>query len=337
MRLLRCIAAGWLLYGLATTLQADEVDIWELQAVDEAGAGTHESLSWPDTSEPTDPNHDFEHDELSESTVVVEGVLLNRSDEYLGHDTYQVYVQGDNGGGVAVYAGYWYYAWWHGCPELWDPEYERMKKDADGHVFEAGDRVRVTGLTLFYRGKTNINERHQADTDYDVEIDLIEEAVGMPTPNILPNVAECNEFRQQRDRGAERYQGTWSRLENVWQADTTGLAPPEWAAGWGWGPDKAILVADGSLAEDGSLATLPVFLSEMGDFDSHPPPEGTFSVTGIFDQESSGNPPYTDGYRLWVKNAGAFDHIVPEPAGCVTLALGVGAAIAAQRRKRQRP
>jgi len=39
----------------------------------------------------------------------------------------------------------------------------------------------------------------------------------------------------------------------------------------------------------------------MGDFNSYSQPEEKLNVVGIFDQEDDSIPPYTDGYRIWIK------------------------------------
>jgi len=306
MRLATFVTVVCLTLGLVPAGRAGL--IWDLEAVDAAGKGTHVSLDWPN---PTDPDHD----EISESMVVAEGILLNRSDDYLDPaTTFQVYVQGDGGGGVAVYAGKWYQS------GIWATEYERMSKDpTTGHEFEAGDRVRVTGLTLFYKGKTNINERHEEDPEYDVTIKLIAAGAGMPAPQFLPAVAECNTFDQTRATGAEHHQGQWCRFADVEMLSGT------WAAG------ETIQISDNG------VDTFDVLLSATGDF-SAPAPTGRFSVTGIFDQEDDGSSPYTDGYRLWVKDAAAFGApltaVVAEPAAGAVLALGA-AGLGARRRRRR--
>jgi len=305
--LVACMLVACVLIGLSGSARADSVSIRDLEAVNETGNGTHESLGWPNVSDP-------DHDTLAESKVVVEGILLNQSADYLNPaSTFQVYVQGDDGGGVAVYAAKWYgYS-----TDDWAAEYARMSKNpATGHVFQAGDRVRVTGLTMFYRGKTNINERHESDTDYDVTLELIAAGEGMPDVTELPSISQCKVFDQTRATGGELYQGTWCQLQNVWIASGT------------WGAGNTIQVTDNG------TDLFPVLLSAMGDFNSYSAPAGKFNVTGIFDQEDTASP-YTE-YRFWVKDYGDFGAAssVPEPAGCAILAIGLAGAILGTRRRR---
>ena len=293
-----CLCAGWC--GIA-----EGESIWNLQAVNADGKGIHESLDWPDQYDP-------DHDELSECMVVIEGILLNSSEEYLDpgrtSPASQVYVQDDSGAGVAVYAGKWYQ------PDIWDAEYERLSKDpGTGHVFQAGDLVRVTGLTLFYKGKTNINERHEGDPECNVTIELIAAGAGMPSAQLLPSVSVCNSFDQTRTTGGERYQGQWCRFGNVEMVGGT------WAAG------QIIQVSDNG------MDTFDVLLSEMGDF-SQPAPTGRFSVTGLFDQEDDGVLPYADGYRLWVKSGAYFGEPVAEPTAGALFAIGVLMGLGRRRR-----
>jgi hypothetical protein len=287
-------------HAVAAIAAPTPVDIWDLQAVKADGGGTHESLT-------------------GGGQIVVEGILLNQTQDYLNDQTYQVFVQGDGGGGVAVYAGAWYY---FGDEALWQATYARMQSDpTSGHVFQAGDRVRVTGHTLFYRGKTNINEQHESDDEYNVTIELLETGGGMPTPNNIPSVAECIYFDADRNGGGELYQGTWSQLQDVRIIDGA------------WENDGMVLVTDNG------TDTIPVHLSAMGDFDLYSAPTGSFSVTGVFNQEDESEP-YTGDYRLWVKSYSDFSFggddtsaPVPEPSALVLAMMGLGAGLARNKRR----
>jgi len=300
MRVVRGAVAGCVVLGLCAALRADA--IWDLQAVDADGEATHAKVG----ADPTNPDN----------KVVVEGIALNDSEDYLEPSVqFQLYVQAEapDGGGIAAWSG----SFFQGGPgsQTWQDEFDRMT--ASG--FKPGDRVRVEGFVAFHRGKTNVNERHSAAPAMDFTISVLEADVGIPAPTVIPSVGSCNYFDQTRAGGGEFYQATWCRLEDVWIHSM-----PD-----GWGAGKSILVTDNG------TDTLPVLLSDMGDFDSYPAPTGVFGVTGIFDQEDE-TFAFTGAYRLWVKDYGdlALPAVVPEPGGYWVFALGAGAALLGRKRRR---
>jgi hypothetical protein len=157
-------------------------------------------------------------------------------------------------------------------------------------MFAAGDRVKVTGWYKFYKGKININEKHQVESMYDVEIELIEPAVGLPSAetirlDMVKGTADEFLFDETRLTGCEHYQGRRVRIDDVNVVD-----PNAWVA------DGVIEVMD----ETGR--TFPVKLGLGLGFTEYSCPTGQISVIGVFDQESSAYTPCQDGYRLWVPN-----------------------------------
>jgi len=300
MRMIRFVVVGCLVLGPGVTLRADA--IWDLQAVDANGVATHSKVG----ADPTNPGN----------KVVIEGIALNRSEAYLDPgQMFQLYVPAEapDAGGIAAWSG----CFFQGGPgsQMWQDEFDRMT--ASG--FEPGDRVRVEGFAAFHRGKTNINERHSVAPAMDFTISVLDTDVGMPSPAVIPSVGSCNYFDQTRAGGGELYQATWCRLQNVWIHSM-----PE-----GWGAGKTILVTDNG------ADTVPVLLSEMGDFDSYSAPTGLFAATGVFDQEDETSP-FTGDYRLWVKNYGDLElaAVVPEPGSCGLLAVAGGAVLVGRRRRR---
>ncbi len=270
-------------------------NIWDTQAIDSAGLGNNPYVDTTDK-------------------IVIEGVALNDSDDYLDPNfMFQVYVQGIGAdrGGIAVFSA----SFFQDGPfsAKWNAEYARLSSG-----WEAGDRVRVEGFIANHNGKTNINERHSGDPAMDFDITLVQPDYGMPTPIDITDLAAAKVFDQTRQSGGELYQGQWARLRNVTYYDGT------------WAPDETIRVADTN------GATFDVLLSGQGSFDSADMPTGSFDVVGLFDQEDA-SAPYTAGYRLWVKNASDFSPassgpVIPEPLTLATVALG--AAFVAVRRRR---
>ncbi len=230
--------------------------LWDLQAVDANGVGTHPKA----LGEPIESNK-----------VTVEGIALNAPAELLNPSTaWQIYVQaeGDDTGGIAVWAGKWYQqANW--------PKYSTD--------IQAGDRVHVRGYLMpNARGKVNINERHSADPAMQLEVTVLERGVGMPDLQVIPSLAHCNFFDMHRAGGGERYQAQWVELRGVT------LQSGNWVAG------QTVVITDAS------GATLDMLLSSEGEF-TDPAPTQTFTVRGIFDQEDLTSP-FWENYRLWVKS-----------------------------------
>jgi hypothetical protein len=153
--------------------------------------------------------------------------------------------------------------------------------------FSVGDRIRVTGYFLSYKGKMNINEQHNNQPDHDFAIEALERGVGLPKPEVV----SLNELKDDQDRfvfdparrvGGEYYQGRLIKIEEVNVVDTKG-----------WGPDGTLTVTKGT-------KTFPIKLGRgngiyPGSFNLSQP----FDVIGILDQESTD---LRSGYRLYVMN-----------------------------------
>lgn len=153
--------------------------------------------------------------------------------------------------------------------------------------FGVGDRIRVTGYFLSYKGKNNINERHSNHPDHDFTIEVLERGVGLPKPEVV----SLDELKDDQDRfvfdparlaGGEYYQGRLIKIEDVNVVDANG-----------WGPDGTLTVTNGK-------RTLPIKLGRgngiyPGSFNLSQP----FDVVGILDQEGTD---LRSGYRLYVMN-----------------------------------
>jgi hypothetical protein len=153
--------------------------------------------------------------------------------------------------------------------------------------FSVGDRIRVTGYFLSYKGKMNINEQHNNQPDHDFMIEVLERGVGLPKPEVV----SLDELKDDQDRfvfdparrvGGEYYQGRLIKIEEVNVVDTDG-----------WGPDGSLIVTKGT-------KTFPIKLGRgngiyPGSFNLSQP----FDVIGILDQESTD---LRSGYRLYVMN-----------------------------------
>ncbi len=235
--------------------------LWDYQIVNEIGYGIH-PLVWADENDPA-------------SRVTVEGVALAGYDEILNPNfQYTVFLQDDQNpkGGLQAWTGKFFYG-----DELW-----AILRQTSYIDFEAGDRLRITGLLAdMGRGKVVINNRgHQGSPNLIWHVEIIGH-VGLPDPELIPSVSHCNYFDHTRAGGGELYQTRYVMLHGVEASGT-------------WGNNKLMTITDAT----GSVGML---LSAMGDFNSYPQPAGRLNVVGIFDQEDDQQPPYTDGYRVWVK------------------------------------
>jgi len=228
--------------------------IWDYQAVNADGSASHPLAG-------ADP--------VPENRVTVEGVALAGVNEILDPaNMYTIFIQDETSrkGGLQVWSGRFYQG------PLWRP--------AEYVDFQAGDRVRVTGLLANHNGKVFINDRHSGSPDTRFTVTVLGHP-GMPDPELLPAVANCNFFDPSRRDGAERYQTRWVMLHGV-------------DAGEGaWENGSLLPVSD-------STGSVGLLLSGMGDFTGKPKPSGRISVVGIMDQEDT-SLPYHSEYRLWVK------------------------------------
>ena len=264
-----------------------EVTHWQLQAVDENGIGTYTATD----------------------KVAITGIILNNPEEMLDPTPsdvgmggqWQIFIQGEtdpNGrpdhAGTAVWFGQNYsnvsssddYT----DAELLEELYRINRDPNSGYVFQAGDRVKVTGYYKFFKGKININEQHEKDPQFDFTIELLQPAVGLPTPEVITLDELKDEFDNyifdpNRLTGPEYYQARRVRLNNVTIID------PE-----NWKPNGEITVMD----ENG--LTFPVKLGIGRGFGRYACPDGPIDVIGIMNQESAQFFPCIDGYHLWVVN-----------------------------------
>ncbi len=183
--------------------------IWDIEAVNETGNGTHPKVGADIGADPA----------TSENRVTVTGIALNATDEYLDPNSqWQVYIQAESPekGGIAAWAGKFYNSEW--------PRYP-----AD---IAAGDRIQVNGFLMDARGKININERHSAAPGMQFVVTKLASGVGMPTPIDIANLSTCNTFDQTRATGGERYQAQWVRFVNVHYVSGT------------WANGQTVVVAD---------------------------------------------------------------------------------------------
>ena len=227
----RGLVSLMIVVGLFATACFAETN-WNLQSVNSAGEGNSPWL-------------------VSTNKVTVEGYILNRPQYMLdGTPNYntipyntggqwQIFIQGDaaDHAGTTIWMGqnYWNLPYAGGIGrytnEQWVAELNRLDHDpCTGHLFMPGDKVRVTGLTKFYGGKTNINERHTTDPNNDVKIELVQLGAGLPQPqvitlNMIKDVNDNFIFDQTRQTGGEYYQSRLVRINNVHFVDANLWAP----------------------------------------------------------------------------------------------------------------
>lgn len=259
--------------AIAAVCSADS--IWDYQAVKADGNGSHPLVNAP--------AYDAFENLIVGNRVTIEGVALNSMSEIWKADgpmsLYSIFIQDEirDRGGIQVWAGN--YGWYH-PPVVWRP--------AQYVPFSAGDRVRVTGFLGDNRGKVFINDRHTNDLDVCFTVEVIGHS-GMPEPELIPSIANCNYFDQSRIDGGERYQTRWSMLHNV-----------EVVSG-PWENGGRLTIAD-------TTGNVGLFLAPMGDFSATPAPTSKITIVGIFDQEDygTGNPPnliFHGSYRMILKNS----------------------------------
>lgn len=160
-------------------------DIWDYEAVNADGTGSHPLVGAPPAEE---------------NRVTVEGIALNTTGEILNPDVmYTIFLQDeDDWGGMQIWAGSWWYDSWPFYPPV-----------------AAGDRVSIRGLLGDHNGKVFINDRHSSSPLTVFEVTILEEGVGMPEPLLIPSVSACNYFDQTRAGGGELYQTHWCRLNDL--------------------------------------------------------------------------------------------------------------------------
>ncbi|MFA5239022.1 MAG: hypothetical protein WC476_04845 [Phycisphaerae bacterium] len=257
----------------------------QLQAVDQDGVGTYNA----------------------EGKVIIEGIILNNPADMVDPTAnyqaepvdmggqWQIFVQGrgDDHAGTAVYMGQNYELLpWIYPPDgsYTDPNWIKEMKRLNASQFGPGDKVRVTGYYMFYKGKTNINERHESSDANNFTIELLENGAGLPRPEVitLDDVKDVNDdfiFDPDRTIGCEYYQGRLVRINDVsFVGDANN-----------WAPDAELQITDGA-----KTFTVKLGLG-TGIYAGSNNLTAPFDVIGIFDQEAAGWPAdCTTGYRIWV-------------------------------------
>lgn len=257
---MRLLAALLCSLTLLSPCAADTM--WDYQQVNSVGYGAH-PIVWADETDPA-------------SRVTIEGIALAGYNEILDPNMqYTVFLQDDTSdrGGMQGWTGKFFYG-----ETLWN-----QLRTTDYIDFHAGQRLRLTGLLAdMGRGKVVMNNRgHNATPNLIWHVEIIGNP-GLPDPELIPTVSNCNYFDQTRTDGGERYQTRYTMLHGVQISSGT------------WGNNKLMTISDPT----GSVGML---LSAMGDFNSVSQPAGKLNIVGIFDQEDDQVSPYTDGYRIWVK------------------------------------
>jgi hypothetical protein len=266
----------------ANDVTAAEVTHTEFQAVDASG----------------------EHMYNATQKVVLEGILLHNPADMLdpaADDTitemynlggqWQFFFQGegDDHAGTAVFLGQLYnnLPWVAPDGGYSNQEFIAELNRLNAAQFSPGDRIRVTGYYLSYKGKLNINEQHNNNPDHDFTIELVERSVGLPRPELVTLEELKNEndeyiFNPARQFGCEYYQARLIKIKGVCFADSND-----------WAPNGELIITDG-------IKTLPVKLGRgNGIYPGSNNLNDTFDIIGILDQESTD---LTAGYRLYVMN-----------------------------------
>jgi len=244
--------------------------------------------------------------------VVLEGIVLHHPADMLDptpDDTitetfnlgaqWQLFFQGegDDHAGTAVYLAQLYdnLPWIMPGGGYSNEQFIAELARINAAQFSPGDRIRVTGWFLSYKGKMNINEQHNNDPDHDFTIELLECNVGLPKPEVvsLEQLKDDQDrfiFDPERLAGGEYYQGRLIKIEDVNVVDPNA-----------WKPNGELVVTDGT-------RTLPVKLGRgngiyRGSYNLVEP----FDAIGILDQESTN---LRAGYRLYVMNYDGNGHVL---------------------------
>ncbi len=236
--------------------------------------------------------------------VILEGILLNNPADILDptpDDTitetfnlggqWQIYFQGegDDHAGTAVFLGQLYnnLPWIRLDGGYSNQEFIAELNRLNAAQFGPGDRIRVTGYYLSYKGKLNINEQHNNNPDHDFSIELVERGVGLPRPEAvtLDQLKDDDDkfiFDAARTQGCEHYQGRLVKIRGVGFVDAGD-----------WRPNGQLLITDGT-------KTFPIKLGRgNGIYAGSNNLAERFDVIGIMDQESAD---LKSGYRIWVTN-----------------------------------
>jgi len=234
--------------------------------------------------------------------VILEGILLNNPADLLDPTPdetinepfnlggqWQIFFQGEgqDHAGTAVWLGQLYnnLPWVEPDGGYSDEEFIAELSRLNAARFSPGDRIRVTGYYLSYKGKLNINEQHNKDPEHDFTIELLQRGVGLPRPEVvrLDQLKDAQDrfiFDPNRLRGCEYYQARLVKIEQVFFADAND-----------WRPGGEVIITDGQ-------RTFPIKLGRgSGIYRGSNNLREPFDVIGIMDQESWD---LTSGYRLWV-------------------------------------
>lgn len=245
-----------------------------------------------------------EHTYNATDKVILEGILLHNPADMLDptpDDTitqtfnlggaWQIFFQGeeDDHAGTAVWLGQLYnnLPWVSPDGGYSNEEFIEELSRLNSAQFGPGDRIRVTGFFLSYKGKLNINEQHNKNPDHDFTIELLERGVGLPRPEVvtLDELKDSDDdfiFDPTRQTGCEFYQARLIKIEDVYFADAIG-----------WSPHAELTITDG-------IKTFPVKLGRgNGIYAGSNNLTEPFDIIGIMDQESTD---LTRGYRLYVMN-----------------------------------
>jgi hypothetical protein len=159
--------------------------IWDYQAVDSLGYGTHALVgAVPDDS----------------TKVTIEGLVIGGTEDFVNRNAafamYSLWIQDDGAtkGGIQCWTGPW--SDWSAYP-----------------IIAASTRVRVTGWLANNNGKVFMNDRHSPALLWTVEV--LDAAAGMPEAQVISSISECNYFDATRAGGGELYQTRWVELNNV--------------------------------------------------------------------------------------------------------------------------
>lgn len=267
-KIILCIALV-VLVCLAVLSACSADAIWDYQAVKADGNGSHPLVNAP--------AYDSSENVIQANKVTIEGVALAGMNElWNSASQYTIFVQDDthDRGGIQVWAGNF---GWYQPPVTWRP--------AQYVSFVAGDRVRVTGFLGDHSGKVFINDRHCNDLDVCFTVQVIGHP-GLPNPELIPSIANCNYFDQARNDGGERYQTRLTMLHGVQITSGT------------WANNSTLTISD-------ATGSTSLFLPPMGNFTGTAQPTGKISIVGIYDQEDpgSGHPvQYHGNYRMILKN-----------------------------------
>ncbi|MEN6366631.1 MAG: PEP-CTERM sorting domain-containing protein [Thermoguttaceae bacterium] len=302
----------------------------------------------------------------SAAPVILTGVVINNPFDMLdGSAKWQTYIQSLNpstdNGGVALYLGKYhprtgaelYAGDFDGTydGDAWDSEiYRLMYSDADGLALSYGDVIQVTANApgMFFNGKYNINEQHNALTSKDFTISVISRGTTPTAAGIsladLKNADGSFIFDSSRSTGCEKYQATLVHLKGLKLLSTT----EQWASAL-TSNDYSVTVQQ---IVDGTSYTFDMILGLNDSLNLTTSQllamqETGFDLTAILDQEDTGTTItdessedfgktyYTGGYRLWLTSAenGGLT-VVPEPGTLALCLMGGLTALLVGRRRR---